>query len=60
MLNNFLAAAVLAAAIIFAAGTAAQRDRYEVLPTPRGTIVIDRSTGAVYQHAPLPMFGARE
>jgi hypothetical protein len=33
-------------------------NRFEVLPTPRGTIVIDKSTGAAYQHPALPMFKA--
>lgn len=35
-------------------------DRYEVIPTPRGTIILDKAAGYAYQRAPLPMFQTRE
>lgn len=55
-MKDIIAAALIAGAILFAGGGAYQR--FEVVPTPRGTIILDKLEGHAYQEPALPMFGA--
>lgn len=55
-MKDVIAAALIAGAILCAAQLQGANDRFEVLPTPRGTIVLDKREGDAYQLPPLPMF----
>jgi hypothetical protein len=54
--KDIIAAALIAGAILCAAGLQGANGRFEVLPTPRGTIILDKLEGHAYQEPALPMF----
>jgi len=55
-MKDIIAAALIAGAIICAGAMQGSGNRFEVIPTPRGTIILDKMQGHAYQEPPLPMF----
>lgn len=55
-MKDIIAAALIAGAILAAPLFQGAYGRFEVMPTPRGTIILDKLEGHAYQEAPLPMF----
>lgn len=55
-MKEIIAAALIAGAILCASALQGASSRFEVVPTPRGTIILDKMQGHAYQEPPLPMF----
>lgn len=56
-MKEIVVALILAGGFVFGAVSFGQGQRYELIPTPRGTIVLDKVLGEAYQLPALPMFG---
>jgi len=55
-MKDIIAAALIAGAILCASAMQGANARFDVVPTPRGTIILDKMQGHAYQEPALPMF----
>lgn len=58
-MKEIISAAIIGVSILLAAGFSGANGRFEIIPTPRGTIILDKLEGHAYQEQALPMFQER-